>query len=173
MPALIIVSGLPGVGKSTLARALAGRLHIPLLAIDSLLGIIPYPPVEPNASYWAMLHQVLFGFADTQLSLGLSVVLDAVFHGEERQSARQLATRHKADFRAVYLYCSDEVAWRERVERRLDTAPPEDGVARWRDIQESRKLFAAWDEAEALFVDAMDSMETNLLKIMKYVQDCV
>jgi predicted kinase len=173
MPALIIFSGLPGVGKSTLAHALAERLHVALLAIDAMLGIIPCSPAESAASYWAMLYRVLFSFADTQLSLGLSVVLDSVFHNYERQAARELAARHSANFRAVYVYCSDEAVWRERVERRLETTQPEDRVAHWKDTQESQKWFKAWEEGEALFVDAVEDVETNLLKVMKHVKGCV
>ena len=38
---LILFSGLPGTGKSTLAWRLAGELKMPLLCIDRVLGDVP------------------------------------------------------------------------------------------------------------------------------------
>src|SRR5689334_18734669 len=40
-PALIIFSGLPGTGKTTLARLAARQLHAPLVRLDDLLDFIP------------------------------------------------------------------------------------------------------------------------------------
>jgi hypothetical protein len=41
---LIIFSGLPGTGKSTLASQLARELRLPLLCIDDVIGEVPSEP---------------------------------------------------------------------------------------------------------------------------------
>ncbi len=166
MPALLIFSGLPGAGKSTLAQAFVARVQMPLLRMDVLQGVIPYPAAGPGADYWAMLYAVLFTLAETQLALGLSVALDSVFHGPERQTARELAERCGAEFRAVYVYCSDEMLWRARVERRRESLPD---AATWSNVQSSRTFFAAWQPTEALFVDTVAPLETNLAQLREWL----
>jgi AAA+ superfamily predicted ATPase len=38
---LTIFSGLPGTGKTTLARLVAAHLHLPLVPLDDIVDIIP------------------------------------------------------------------------------------------------------------------------------------
>lgn len=54
------------------------------------------------------LWHILFNFAELQLSLGLSVIMDAVFMGSGRDTASDIATKHQARFRAIHTFCSDE-----------------------------------------------------------------
>ena len=41
---LVIFSGLPGSGKTTLAKRLARELHVPYLCIDDVVGELPENP---------------------------------------------------------------------------------------------------------------------------------
>src|SRR5688500_12495001 len=67
---LVIFSGLPGTGKSTLADKLARELCWPLLRIDDVVGEVPE---NPNVAFWDSKVAILLGLTDTQLELGLSV----------------------------------------------------------------------------------------------------
>jgi hypothetical protein len=109
-PALILVSGLMGTGKSVLARGLSERLGAEVIRMDvlrkSLLGISPserrhepfgkgiYAEDVTEKTYAQALGQ-----AEELLRRGKSVIIDASFKKRAaRQKAREAAERLQADF---------------------------------------------------------------------------
>ena len=164
-PTLVIFSGLPGAGKSTLADRLARELRWPLLRIDDVAGKVP-----PDADYqfWDEKVLVLLTIAEEQLKLGLSVITDSVFMGADRLHAQEIAQKHNAIFRPVYCFVSNEAIWEKRVTERIDTLG-HSNVATWEQIQHQRQWFAPWQSGTGLFIDAIDSVEQNYVKILEFV----
>jgi predicted kinase len=164
-PTLVIFSGLPGTGKSTLADRLARELRWPLLRIDDVAGSVP-----PDADYhfWDEKVLILLTIAEEQLKLGISVIADSVFMGADRLHAQEIAQKHNAVFRPVYCFVSNEAIWEKRVNERVDTlGHPE--VATWEQIQHQRQWFAPWGSGTGLFIDAIDSVEQNYAKVLEFV----
>ena len=128
-PTLIIFSGLPGTGKTTLARLAALQLRVPLVRLDDLLDFIPSHMLKHANPFWDDLMQIVLHLAEAQVALRLNVIIDAVFMGSDRILAQDIALRHHAAFRPIYTYVSDEQLWRTRVIERRTIAPPEDGPA--------------------------------------------
>lgn len=113
---------------------------------------------------------LMFDLADEQLSLGVSVVLDAVFPlGEFRLAARELAHHHDAGFCPIYCYCSDESIWRERMTGRQQCVPNWTPVG-WPEVQQLRAIYEPWDRATTLFVDSSNGLEENLLLTLDWIQ---
>ena len=168
-PTLIIFSGLPCTGKTTLARRAASHLGIPLLRIDDLVAFIPQAMRDHADPYWETLINLLLNLAEAQLAIGVSVMVDSVFMGADRRQVEQIAVLHKAIYRPIHTFVSDERVWRERVEQRAAAAPPEDGPATWEQIQEQRKSYQPWPVGSALFVDAMESEDHNFTKVFSYL----
>lgn len=113
-PQLVVVCGLPGVGKSTVARAIADRLDADVLRTDvvrkELFEAPEYTSDETRAVYDELLAR-----ARERLDDGRAVVLDATFKTRTRRhDARELAADIGAEFRLVYVDCDSEV-----VERRI------------------------------------------------------
>lgn len=166
---LVIFSGLPGTGKTSLACAVASRLKIPLLRIDDIVAFIPEPMRLQADPFWETMIGIMLNIAEVQLEIGVSVVIDSVFMGEDRKIAQEIAKRQNVKFRPIYTYISDEKIWHERVAYRAINANPEDKVATWESIQQQRKWFAPWKIGSALFVDGISSLEKNIAKVLEYV----
>ncbi len=107
-PLLIIVSGLPASGKTTLARRLAEDLRLPLIGRDEIkerlfdsLGWNDRATSQRlGAASWALLYWAL----DMQLSAGKSCIVDSNF-APERDAAAIVRLRKRFSFRAIELHC--------------------------------------------------------------------
>jgi predicted kinase len=112
----------------------------------------------------------LLQVVEAQLKIGLDVVVDSVFMNMDRHHAQELARKYDMRFLPVYVFVSDEAAWRERVTKRFDELNNPD-VATWERIQHQRERFRAWEEGTALFVDSTHPMDENYKKIYEFVTD--
>ena len=129
---LVVVGGLPGVGKTTVARALAGRLGAAHLRIDTfeaalaVQGLVPGPlDAGPHG------YDLALAAAGTCLAAGTDVVVDGVFPvAASRRPFRELAARTGVPAHWVRLICSDPVEHRRRVEARY-AARDHDGIPDW------------------------------------------
>ncbi|WP_123536363.1 AAA family ATPase [Halosimplex salinum] len=133
-PTLVVQCGLPGVGKSTVAAAVADRLDAERVRSDSvrkeLFDDPTYDRAERDAVYEAMLERARDALAD-----GRSVVLDATFERREhRDRAATLAEAVGADLRLVRVVCEASVA-RERIRGREDD-PSDADVAVYENARE-------------------------------------
>ncbi len=162
---LVIVSGLPGTGKTTLSTELARRLYLPVLRIDDIVLAVPE---AAGMDFWDRQIDILLNLAETQLRVGISVILDSVFMAYDRYAARDIAAAHNAAFRPIYSFVSDEAIWQARVEARFDALSNPD-TATWSGILEQQKGFLAWPENTALFVDAIQPLEENIHRAVEFV----
>ncbi len=167
MTNLVLFAGMPGSGKTTLARMFARHLCVPILAKDRVQRVLRDRKLAPDNTgdgYYVILDQ-----ADEQLALGVSVVLDAVFPIDHfRQVASDIAIKHQANFSAVYCYCSDDKIWRERMEQRVQYVP-DWKMATWADVVRVRSYYVPWGD-NALMIDSLKPPEENFTHILDYVQ---
>lgn len=163
----VIFSGLPGTGKSTLANQLARKLRWPLLRIDDVAG---KAPEDADFRFWDEKILILLNIAEEQLKLGISVIVDSVFMGTDRIHAQEIANKQKALFRPLYCFVSDDKEWKKRVNKRAEEYPDID-VATWSQIQHQRQWFSKWEPNTALFVDAVEPIEENIIKTVDFISD--
>lgn len=165
MNKLIIFSGLPGVGKTTLAKRLARELRFPLICIDDVIGDVPENAGIP---FWDSRVAVLLDVVNTQLELGLSVIAESVFMNMDRHHAQELARKHNVGFLPIYVFLSDENVWKERVTSRFNELKhPE--VATWERIQHQRQRFREWEPGTALFIDSLHTVDQNYERVLEFV----
>lgn len=165
MNTLVIFSGLPGTGKSTLATRLARELRWPLLCIDDVIGDVPENAGIP---FWDSRVAILMDVIETQLNVGLSVIADSVFMNMDRHHAKELARKYQARFLPIYVFVSDEEIWKERVTRRHNELNHKD-VATWERIQHQRERFRKWEPDTALFIDTVKPVESNYEAVLNFV----
>lgn len=141
---LVVLAGLPGTGKTTLARRIAMALRAAYLRIDAIETAIigcglAEPPVGPVG--YVVAHEVAAG----TLAAGVPVVADAVNPvPEARADWRDLASRTRTRLVVFETAISDTDEHRRRVTAR---APDLAGqtVPSWGQVMSTE--YVAWDDA--------------------------
>ena len=142
---LISLSGLPGVGKTTIAIELArqiGGVHLHIDSIEQAIresGMVP--PSTDGGSYRAA-YRVAYAIAGENLRLGRTVIADCVNPITLTRSA-WLDVAKVAGVRAVEveIVCSDGAEHRRRLETGTTTKDA-DQPPRW---QQVTRHYEAWD----------------------------
>jgi uncharacterized protein len=177
-PALVLVTGLSGTGKSVLAAALQQRTGFSHLSSDVIRKRLAGIPagVHPRAAYESGLYTVehsaltyrqLLAEAAACLGQGEGAILDATFQRRaDRAAGHALAKRRGVPMVIVECRCSEDVV-RERLQRRADSREgPSD--ADWSIYLEQRRRFepfAADEESEHLTVDTAQSVDNLIAAI--------
>jgi predicted kinase len=167
-PRLIVITGLPGTGKSAIAEPLAVELAIPAFAKDWVEASILKTGARPAGG--AGRHRVRPAHCrgPRQLMLGQGVILDSVASTTSIRSVwRSLALESDADWLVIECICSDASLHRERLSRETRNIPdwPE---REWADVERVSSYFEPWAE-DRLVLDLMEPVARNLTKAIRYV----
>lgn len=141
---LIVFSGLPGTGKTTIAQNLATRLGAVYLRVDTIEQAIRNAEVlarDVGRSGYRVANEL----ARSNLQIGNRVVVDCVNPvAESRQAWSDIAARCGSSLLNIQVICSDQQEHRRRVENRqgdiAGLVPPT-----WQSVLEHD--YQTWDNA--------------------------
>jgi predicted kinase len=120
-PLLIVFSGLPGTGKTTVSKALAARLGAVYLRIDTIEQAMRAAGAERIGPAG---YTVANALALANLLLGRTIVADCVNPvRESRLGWRDVAAQASATLVDIHLICSDPAEHKRRIEERTADIP--------------------------------------------------
>jgi len=161
---LVLLTGLPGTGKSAIADAVSRSLGACVLSadvIDAALSTAGIANEEGTVGYELM--KVL---ASKELDAGRSVVIDAVNPFRfVRQAYFDLAGESHAEVSVIVTLCSDAEVHRRRVALRHERG--EKGID-WAGVEGQIGYYERF-EGECLVLDAVDPADENCSSAVEYV----
>jgi predicted kinase len=112
-PPLVIATGPPASGKTTLGRALAARLNMPFLYKDgikeALFDTLGWSDREWSRRLGIATYALLFHLLEMELAVGRSLVVESNFDAV-RAGPAFLALRERYGFRPIQVCCVAEGA---------------------------------------------------------------
>jgi predicted kinase len=108
-PVLIVVNGLPGAGKTMLAKRLGQNVGLPVFSRDGLYETLfvvlggesaALPPSVGSASF-----SLLYYVATTVLAAGQSLIVEGFFGRPELRTAEFIQLQSRADFVPFQILC--------------------------------------------------------------------
>ena len=169
---LMVFSGLPGTGKSTLAEAVGRHLSIPVFAKDWLEATLvkcELVSANENKSLGSAGYELLTTLAERQLMLGQSVVLDSVASTRSiRDAWEHLSKQYQARLRVIECICSDESVHRAQLSKRERNIPGWHELE-WVDVEKVKSYFSPWNE-EHLVLDMINPFEENVSEAIRYCE---
>lgn len=165
-PRLIVLAGLPGAGKSTVARHLAEAIPAVWLRVDTVEAALLRAGIPQSFETGLAAYLVARDVAREHLLLGRDVVIDAVNGVEEARGMwRELATECGAERYVVELRCSEPAEHRRRVESRPSGTPPLP-TPTWDEVL--RREYLPWNEP-ILSLDGLRPAEENLRRVLEHI----
>jgi predicted kinase len=156
---LVILGGLPGAGKTAIARGLARRLEAVHLRIDSIEQAIRDAGLGERSMDDAG-YRVAYAVAADNLRLGRIVIADSVNPIPiTRDAWRDVATRAQVRAVEMEVVCSDPGEHRRRVETRdndIHGAPP----LAWADVV--ARDYRVWDRHRIVIDTALQTVDRSV-----------
>ena len=152
-PLLIVFGGLPGTGKTAIARELTGRLAASYVRIDAIEQSLR----AAGLSVGPMGYVIANAIAAENLRIGRVVIGDCVNPVlASREGWRETAKKNAARLVEIEVICSDAGEHRKRVESRSSDI---DGliVPSWQDV--ATRAYEPWDRERIVLDTATSSID--------------
>ena len=166
-PGVVLLTGLQGYGKSTLAAIAGDHLGATVLAWDSVMAALRLTPhtrpliddmdlVSRREVGWTLLWQL----ATSELRRERYVVLDGIARADEVRRTRELAAQHQADCLVVHARCDDLTMQKSRIDRKR--AIPGWYELDWEHVLKTTKH---WEELQGIDLDLDTSQPVELCRV--------
>jgi predicted kinase len=160
---LIVFSGLPGVGKTTIARELARVLPAVHVRVDSIEQALRRGGMVVHGEGYAVAHAV----AEDNLRVGHIVAADSVNPWPlTRDDWRAIAERASVPVLEIELACSDQNEHRRRVASRAADIPGH-LLPTWQQIME--RDYRAWDRPRLVIDTSRQTVPESVAMIASHL----
>jgi len=168
---MVLMSGLPGVGKSAIASELGRLLPATVLSVDRIEDAMLRAGLELSFETGVAAYEVGAAVAEEQLALGHSVIADAANYVEVgRDTWRRAAQPHDALIRVIHVECSDLGVHQRRLRqrnRRLSHYPE----PTWVEVEQRRLQVEPWSGDDVLVVDSAKTLDATVAECLAFLRD--
>ena len=170
---LVVMAGLPGTGKSTVAEAVGARLGLPVVSVDPIESAILRAGIAADQPTGLAAYLVAEMHAEGSLQSGRSIIVDAVNAvNPAREQWVNLAARHNEKLKFIEVMCSDPELHRQRIEARERTLPHLELT--WNAVEQSLEDYSEWSGPSAavarITLDSVEPLGVNIDRAIAFLE---
>lgn len=161
---IVIICGLPGVGKSTLAKNFAPKINAIVLSSDKIRKeIFPTPTYSPFER--KLVYDIMTIIAKYLNDTKTNCILDATFNKEESRIAiKEKLGLDDSEFQIIECSCPEKVALSRLEARKNDYSDATSTI-----YHRMKKIYEPV-ELPHIAVDTTLSIDVNIERIIDYIQ---
>lgn len=153
---IIIITGLPGTGKTTIANELAKEIDAVVFSTDKIRKKIFKNPVY-NEEDKRIVYNELFSQAEKYAKMGRNVILDGTFYTKAlRNRAKEVGTLLSQKVYFVYCKTPEDI-----LKKRIDNRKDKFSDADYNVYLEMKKIFEGFEE-DIIEIDTSNTVKTNI-----------
>jgi predicted kinase len=165
---LVIMSGLPGVGKSAIADELGRLLPACVVSVDPIEAAMLESGIRQSFETGLAAYNVGATIASHQLRLGMSVIADAANYREVgRQIWMSVADDAGVSYFPIEVECTDDQVHRDRLAGRRRGLEPYPELT-WDAVLRRRGETEQWT-AHRLVLDSVRSLDENVARALEFL----
>ncbi|MCW2965628.1 MAG: hypothetical protein JWO17_2880 [Actinomycetia bacterium] len=180
LPTLVVVSGPPGAGKTTLAHVIAKEISCPAICRDEIKeGIAHGQPADFQGGHGdplsALTYPLFFDVLRVLLSGGVTVVAEAAFQDRLWRPGLEPLTE-LAQIRIVHCHVDHAVSFDRAVRRSADNEPhrrAHGDSTLGKQVEDWARTFESFDRvsipAPSIDVDTTDGYSPDLGAIVEFI----
>ena len=173
-PLLIVITGRPASGKTTLAHIISKEIKCPVISRDELkegyINTTGIPHNQSNTAVDLYIYEAFFQTIDLLISKRISIIIEAAFQHKLWQP-KLLEFIHKADIRIIICKTNTELT-KIRFNERLSNNPDR---RTFHGDEQGEKLIDIYEpvniEASTLYVDTTDDYNPGIEKIINFIKE--
>lgn len=160
---IVIVCGLPGTGKTFIAKTLSKRIDAIVLSTDKIRKELVE---KPTYSLWerSLIYDVLFLLSKYLKTAGINCILDGTFN--QKRSRDELIKKlnlKSTDLFIIECICPEDIIISRLISRRNDFSDANISI-----YFKMKKIYEKVLEKH-LTIDTSESIEKNIEKIMQFI----
>lgn len=162
MPIILLFCGLPGVGKTTLAKSVASKIGATIVSSDKIRKeLIRYPTYTRVEG--RLIYDVLMLLTKYLTAAGVNCILDATFNRERSRREVEKLCSNDVKLFLIECTCTEDVVLERLRNRKNDFSDADYSV-----YSKMKSIYEPVQESH-LVIDTSLPRDANVQKILSYV----